>query len=96
MLRGGNPGGSISVIVDGRPISAVAWYEIPSGKLNLFKVDGQWYAISLVASKTVSTETRERRTGSYLNPDPRRDILWHYFDLSGRKYSLPLKFQNTL
>ncbi|MEG4579039.1 DUF4365 domain-containing protein [Microcoleus sp. MON1_C5] len=85
MSRGGYPGGSISVIVDGRPISAIAWYEIPQGKLNLFKVDGQWYAISLVASKTVSTETRERRTGSYLHPDPRRDILWHYFDLSGRK-----------
>jgi hypothetical protein len=93
---GGCPGGSISVIVDGRPISAIAWYEIPPGKLNLFKVDGQWYAISLVASKTVSTETTERRTGSYLHPDPRREILWHYFDLSGRKYSLPLKFPNTL
>jgi hypothetical protein len=94
--RGGYPGGSISVIVDGKPISAIAWYETPpAGKLNLFKVDGQWYAISLVASKTVSTETTERRTGSYLHPDPRRDILWHYFDLSGRKYSLPLKFPNT-
>jgi len=97
MSPGGHPGGSISVIVDGRPISAIAWYEIPSGgKLNLFKVDGQWYAISLVARKTVSTETRERKTGSYLHPDPRREILWHYFDLSGRKYSLPLKFSNTL
>jgi len=96
ILRGGYPGGSISATVNGRHISALAWYEIPPGKLNLFKVDGQWYAISLVASKTISTETIERRTGSYLNPDPRRDIVWHYFDLSGRKYSLPLKFQNTL
>lgn len=96
MSPGGHPGGSISVIVDGRPISAIAWYEIPPGKLNLFKVDGQWYAISLMASKTVSTETTERRTGSYLHPDPRREILWHYFDLSGGKCSLPLKSQNTL
>ena len=91
MSRGGYPGESISLTVEGRYILAIAWYEIPSGKLNLFKVDGQWYAISLVASKTVSTETKERRTGSYLNPDPRREIVWHYFDLSGRKYSLPLK-----
>lgn len=94
--RGGYPGERISATVEGRHISAIAWYEIPPGKLNLFKVDGQWYAISLMASKTVSTETRERRTGSYLNPDPRREIIWHYFDLSGREYSLPLKFQNTL
>jgi hypothetical protein len=94
--RGGYPGGSIAATVEERHISAIAWYEIPPGKLNLFKVDEQWYAISLVASKTVSTETKQRRTGSYLNPDPRREIVWHYFDLSGRKYSLPLKLQNTL
>lgn len=90
--RGGFPGGHISATVEGRHILAIAWYEIPPGKLNLFKVDGQWYAISLMASKTVSMETRERRTGSYLNPDPRREIIWHYFDLSGCEYSLPLKF----
>lgn len=90
--RGGYPGGSVSVEVDGRYISAIAWYEIPPGELNLFMVNGQWYAISLVASKTISIETRERRTGSYLNTDPRRAIAWHYFDLSGLNYSLPLKF----
>ncbi len=94
--QGGYPGGKISAIVERRSISAIGWYEIPPGKLNLFKVDEQWYGISLVAPKTLSTEKNERRTGSYLNPDPRRDIVWHHFDLSGGEYSLPLKYPNRL
>jgi hypothetical protein len=91
---GGYPGGNISVKTDKGSIVAKAWYEVPPGELNLFKVDGKWYAISLVGSKTISTEKRERRTGTYLNHDPRRDIIWHYFDLSGRLNSLPLKLPN--
>lgn len=91
---GGYPGGDISVKIDKGFITAKVWYEVPPGKLNLFKVDEKWYAISLVGSKTISTEKRERRAGTYLNHDPRRDIIWHYFDLSGHSNSLPLKLPN--
>ncbi|MEP0871830.1 DUF4365 domain-containing protein [Trichocoleus desertorum AS-A10] len=94
--HGGFPGGNVSVTLEGKLISAKAWYEVPLGRINLFKVNNKWYAISLVGIKTISTEKTERRTGSYLNHDPRRDIIWHYFDLSGYPFSLPLKFQNTL
>jgi hypothetical protein len=95
MSSGGFPGGDISVTLEGKYIPARAWYEVPPGKINLFKVDNKWYAISLVGSKTLSTERTERRTGGYLNHDPRRDIIWHYFDLSEHSYSLPLRFHNT-
>jgi len=92
--HGGYPGDNISVMTDKGSVVAKAWYEVPPGKLNLFKVNKKWYAISLVGSKTISTDNSERRTGTYLNYDPRRDIIWHYFDLSGRSNSLPLKFPN--
>ena len=90
--QGGYPGGRISVKVNGKHISAIAWYEIPPGKLNIFHVNGQWYAISVFASKAVSMERRERRIGSYLSSDPRREIIWHHFDLARNKYSLPLRY----
>lgn len=95
MSRGGFPGGNISVTLEGKYILAKAWYEVPPGRINLFKVDNKWYAISLVGSKTISTERIERRTGAYLNHDPRRDIIWHHLDLSGDLYPLPLRLQNT-
>lgn len=94
--HGGYPGGNISVTIDKGSVVAKAWYEVPPGKLDLFKVDEKWYAISLVGCKTISTEKRERRTGTYLHHDPRRDIIWHYFDLSGRSNSLPLRLPNQL
>lgn len=78
------PGGRVYVTPEGQStVTATAWYEIPSGPLRLFRVDSQQYAISLVASKTVSVRTAdERRTGSFANPDPRRQIIWHDFDVS--------------
>lgn len=93
--RGGAPGSSISVMLEGKSISAKAWYEVPPGKLNLFNVSNSWYAISLVGSKVISEERRVRRTGTYLNSDQRRAIAWHNFDLSRYPYPLPLKFQNV-
>jgi hypothetical protein len=74
--RGGYPGGNISVMLEGQSISAKVWYELPPGKLslNIFNVQGRWYAISLVGSKLISSERQERRTGTYLNHDPRRAI----------------------
>jgi hypothetical protein len=80
------PGGIVHINLEGKPTtSAVAWYEMPPGDLKLFQVDGKQYAISLGAPKTISrTVTRERRTGRFANPDPRREIIWHDFDQSGR------------
>jgi len=90
--QGGFPGGQIYVQRTKEKLSiATAWYEIPTGKLKLFEFNGKLYAISLTASKTISTEKIERKSGRYLNPDPRREIVLHYFDLSGHDYSLPLK-----
>lgn len=90
--QGGFPGGQIYVQRTKEKLSiATAWYEVPPGKLKLFEFNGKLYAISLAASKTISTEKIERKSGRYLNPDPRREIVWHYFDLSGHDYSLPLK-----
>lgn len=85
LSSGGPPGTLVYVNPEGQAtISATAWYEISSGGLlRLFRVDGKLYAISLVAPKTISVRTlTERRTGSFANPDPRRQIIWHDFDVS--------------
>jgi hypothetical protein len=90
--QGGYPGGQIYVQQTQEKLSsATVWYEMPPGDLKLFELNGKRYAISLVASKTVSAEKIEKKSGRYLNPDPRREIVWHYFDLFGHDYSLPLK-----
>ncbi len=89
--RSGYPGCQIYVEIRGKFSNAIVWYEIPPGNVKLFEINDKWYAISLAASKTISTEKLERKSGRYLNPDPRREIVWHYFDLSGHDYSLPLK-----
>ncbi len=83
-LSSGMPGGRVYANVPGKPtISAIAWYEMPPGDLKLFQVDGKQYAISLVAPKTINqTILLERRTGSFKDPDPRREINWHALDLS--------------
>jgi len=79
------PGDIISTTLPGNTtIRATAWYEIPSGEVTLFQVDEKWYGISRHAPKTNSVRTvHERKTGSFANPDPRREIIWHSFDLSG-------------
>lgn len=80
-----NPGDILSITLPkNTTIRATAWYEIPCGEVTLFQVDEKWYAISRHASKTTSVRTLyERRTGSFANPDPRREIIWYRFDLLG-------------
>jgi hypothetical protein len=90
-FNGGCPGDQIWIQFQEKSFTAISWYEIPPGSLKLFHVNNQWYAISLVAGKTISTIRTEEKSGSYMNYDPRRDIIWHYFDLSGHNCSLPLK-----
>lgn len=61
-------------------LKAKAWYEISPGLLKLFQVDTKYYAISLVAPKTISIRTfYERKTGKFATPDPRREIIWYGF-----------------
>ena len=84
------PGSAIWVNSPTISTSATAWYEISGGKLKLFLVQDKWYAISLNAPKTVISSKNEHKTGSYLKYDPRKEILWHYFDLFNPNYSLPL------
>lgn len=80
-----NPGDILSITLPGNTtIIATAWYEIPSGEVTLFQVDEKWYAISRHAPKTISVRTvYERKTGSFANPDPRRERIWYSFDLLG-------------
>ena len=94
-FKGGYPGDQIWIQFQQKSFTAISWYEIPPGDLKLFHVDNQWYAISLVASKTISIRRIEEKSGSYMKSDPRRDIIWHYFDLSGRNCSLPLKLSKA-
>lgn len=88
--HGSYPGGEICVKYQNNYYTATAWYEMPPGNLKMFKVNSQWYAISLVAPKTISTRRFERKSGKYLNPEPL--IAWHNFNLSGQDYLLPLKY----
>lgn len=93
--QGGEPGSQIRLKSEAKSFIATAWYEIPPGNLKIFKSNNIWYAISLRAKKTISTNRIERRSGSYLSLDPRHEIVWHYFDLSKYDYSLPLKLNEA-
>ncbi len=80
-----HPGVELYINIPGKPsVKAVAWYDVPLGKVKLFKVDGKQYAISLVASVLLSQRTLfERRTGNFATPNPKCEIVWHQFPLSG-------------
>lgn len=83
--QGAYPGGIIDINLPGKPtMKAKAWYEIAPGEITLFSVDDTLYAISRKATKTVSVRTiSQRKTGSFATPNPKREIIWHKFDLSG-------------